>query len=312
MTSLRSTPRLCLLPLCAWILAGCTPDTPGPDPETHRKEIQTWQAQRVKRLQAEDGWLTLIGLFWLSPGENRCGSDTACEILLPAERAPAHLGSFILRGETVLFTVAKGARVTCDSIGVSVLELRNDNDEEGPTILHHGSLMLYVIRRGDQLGVRVKDSESQTRRNFKGLEYFPISLEWRVEAEYRPYETPKVLSVPAMSGPPQEFTFPGRLLFMLGGKECSLDAAMEEGVEEDLFLMFGDETNGRETYGAGRQLYTDLPDSLNRVTIDFNRAYNWPCVFTEFATCPLPPPENQLKIRVEAGEKMPAGHSENQ
>jgi uncharacterized protein (DUF1684 family) len=192
---------------------------------------------------------------------------------------------------------------------VTSLILKDDHHEEGPTILKHGSLSLYVIRRGDQLGVRVKDSQSRTRLEFGGLEYFPIDPKWCVEATFNRFDEPRVVDIPAMSGPAQTFSFPGVLAFSIDGKDFTLLAAAEEGSDENLFIMFSDETSGFETYGAGRQLYTPLPDGNGRVLLDFNKAYNWPCVFTEFATCPLPPKENILPLRVEAGEKA-SGHHE--
>jgi len=288
------------------LISGCSPD--AIDPEQHRAEIESWREYRARGLSAPDGWLTLIGLSWLSEGENRCGSDPANPILLPVDRAPGRLGTFVLRNEEVRFTASKGATVTSDGAPVSSLILQDDNHDEGPTVLQHGSLSLYVIKRGDERAVRIKDTLSATRLNFRGLSFFPIDLKWRVEATYHPFPEPKVLDIPALTGPPQRFTFPGSLRFALDGAEYSLDAATEEGMEDKLFLMFGDETNGIETYGAGRQLYTNLPDERNRVILDFNRAYNWPCVFTEFSTCPLPPVANLLKLRVEAGEQVPADH----
>jgi uncharacterized protein (DUF1684 family) len=165
-----------------------------------------------------------------------------------------------------------------------------------------------VIRRGDQLGIRIKDSQSRTRLEFTGLEYFPINPNWCVEARFTKFDTLRVINVSSLSGPDQTFSFPGMLSFTIEGKELSLMPAIEEGAEDRLFLMFGDSTNGFETYGAGRQLYTPLPDDRDRVLLDFNKAYNWPCVFTEFATCPLPPKENILPIRVEAGEKTWGHH----
>jgi uncharacterized protein (DUF1684 family) len=145
---------------------------------------------------------------------------------------------------------------------------------------------------------------SKTRTDFGGLEYFPVEIKWRVEAKFTRFETPRVMETPSLTGPPQEHTFLGVVSFDIDGKDLSLLATVEG---EELFLMFGDETNGIETYGAGRQLYTPLPDESGTVIIDFNRAYNWPCVFTEFATCPLPPKENILPIRIEAGEQA-KGH----
>ena len=269
-------------------------------PEEHTREIEDWRKARLTRLTREDGWLTLIGLEWLEEGDNACGSEPGSDVLLPADRAPAVLGTFIRNDESVDFTAHSGVTVTVDDSTITTVSLRNDDHPDGPTILRHGTLRLYVIKRGDQLGIRIKDSMSKTLTEFAGLEYFPIDVRWRVEARFTKFETPRTMEILSLTGPPAEQEFPGILTFTIDGKELSLLASIEG---EDLFLMFGDETNGIETYGAGRQLYTPLPDESGAVIVDFNKAYNWPCVFTEFATCPLPPKENILPIRVEAGEQ---------
>ena len=268
-------------------------------PEEHTREIEEWRKARLTRLTREDGWLTLIGLEWLEEGDNTCGSGKHNKILLPAERSPEILGTFTRRANTVDFRAHEGVEIKVNDSTITALKLNNDDHADGPTILRHGTLRLYVIKRGDQLGIRIKDSMSKTRTEFAGLEYFPIDVRWRVKARFTKFETPRTMEILSLTGPPAEQAFPGVLTFTIDGKELSLLASIEG---EDLFLMFGDETNGIETYGAGRQLYAPLPDESGIVMVDFNKAYNWPCVFTEFATCPLPPKENILPIRVEAGE----------
>ncbi|MBI3765042.1 MAG: DUF1684 domain-containing protein, partial [Ignavibacteriales bacterium] len=152
-----------------------------------------------------------------------------------------------------------------------------------------------------------KDKENPARVNFKGLEYFPIDPKWRVEAKFEPYNPPKKIPIASVIGTVENDSCPGALVFNVDEKPCRLDAVMEVGTDDQLFIMFSDETSGKETYGMGRQLYASLPDKENRVILDFNKAYNWPCVFTEYATCPIPPRQNHLPIRVEAGEKMYKG-----
>jgi uncharacterized protein (DUF1684 family) len=163
---------------------------------------------------------------------------------------------------------------------------------------------LYVIKRGDQLGVRVKDSQNPARLNFKGLEYFPTDLKYRIAAKFYPYDPIRILEIPSAAGTVEKQISPGALGFSINGNEYRIDAVVEKGSEDQFFIMFADGTSGKETYGPGRQLYTTLPDSTNTVILDFNRAYNWPCVFTEFATCPIPPRQNIIADRIEAGEKM--------
>ena len=153
---------------------------------------------------------------------------------------------------------------------------------------------LLLIRRGDKIGVRVKDSQSQARRSFHGLDYFPIDPSWRIEARFEPYDPPRSISVPNVLGQDNAEKSPGALVFEHGGKTYRLDPVLERG-ETDYFVIFGDRTNGTDTYGAGRFLYVHPPVD-GKTIIDFNKAYNPPCVFTEYATCPLPPPQNKLPV----------------
>jgi uncharacterized protein (DUF1684 family) len=293
-----------ILALYFW---GCGPGRPDVDPVQHAQEIREWQKTRLQRLTTGTGWLTLAGLGWLKQGGNRVGSDSSNAVVTPPGKAPAWLGSIFLTGDSMLFRAAKGVEVTHDGKPVTEIALLSDEAPE-PTELRHGTLLLYVIRRGDQLGVRVKDSRNPALLNFKGLEYFPIDLKYRFVAKYYPYDTPKILEIPTQAGTVQKDLCPGAIGFSLNGNEYRIDAVIEKGAEDRLFIMFADGTSGNETYGPGRQLYTDLPDSTNTVVIDFNRAYNWPCVFTEFATCPIPPRQNTIADRIEAGEKMYHGN----
>jgi uncharacterized protein (DUF1684 family) len=296
--------RLAVMPalvvLVTTAVVGCADDS---DAGEHTREIEEWRKARLARLTREDGWLTLIGLAWLEEGTNTSGGAPDNRIRIESDRAPAVLGTFTRHGDSVEFTAAPGVEVSAGDSAITTLALRDDHHPEGPTILRHATLWLYVIKRGDQLGIRIKDSMSRTRTEFAGLEYFPTDLKWRVLAHYTAFGTPKTMETPSLTGPPQELVFAGILRFSIDGQDLSLLASIEG---DELFLMFGDETNGIETYGAGRQLYTPLPDE-GTVIVDFNKAYNWPCVFTEFATCPLPPKENILPIRVEAGEQA-RGH----
>jgi len=272
----------------------------------HRAEVERWRAQRMERLRRDDGWLTLVGLSWLAPGDNSFGSDPAGRVVFPEGTAPAHLGSFNLEGETVRLRVGPGAQVTHE--GRPVTEMVVQPDTAGsPTVLQHGSLRFHVIRRGDRFGVRVKDSQSPALRAFTGIDAFPIDPAWRVSARFEPYVPARKISVPNVLGDPTTETSPGALVFEVAGRTLRLEPVAEEGSEE-LFVIFGDGTNGHETYGGGRFLYAAQPDAQGRVVLDFNRAYNPPCVFTPYATCPLPPPQNKLAERIEAGEKSYGEH----
>jgi len=291
------------------ILSGCGKSSTTIDVDAHRQEIEQWKEKRLARLTSDDGWLTLVGLFWLKEGENTVGSDSTNDVILPSGKAPKVAGSLWLENETIRMQARSGVEIKHnDSLVTSIIMKTDEEGAASATILNIGTVSFYVIKRGNELGVRVKDKESPARLNFKGLEYFPIDSKWRMQAKFEPYNPPKILKIPTQAGTVEQDSCPGALVFEIDGKQYRIDAIIEKGSEDQLFIMFTDETNGKETYQVGRQLYTDLPDSNNNVVIDFNKVYNWPCVFTEFATCPIPPRQNHLPIRIEAGEKMYRGH----
>ncbi len=291
------------------ILGGCSKPEKKVDVQAYQKELQEWQTQRTARLTKEDGWLTLCGLYWLKEGENKFGDDTTNAIVFPAGKSQKIAGSIFLEKGVLRVETKKDAGVTYNDSAVTSLIIKSD--EEGnsdPTILKLNTLMFYVIKRGEQLGVRVKDKENSARVHFKGLEFFPIDIKWRVEAKFEPYTPPKMIEIGTQIGTTAQDSCPGALVFTLDGKPQRLDVVIESAGDKEFFIMFTDETCGKETYGNGRQLYSAFPDSAGNVILDFNKAFNWPCVFTTFATCPIPPRQNRLSVRVEAGEKMYAGH----
>jgi hypothetical protein len=278
-----------------------------PADPAHVKEVEAWKAGRLASLTGEGGWLSLAGLHWLKEGENRVGSDPAAEVRLPEGKAPREVGTMRLREGVVTFEIKPGVEIISDGKPVKSLELHSDDGGAKPTVLQLGSLSFNVIKRVGRLGVRVKDRESAARLNFKGLEYFPFGEAWRVPARLERYDPPRSIPILNVLGMQEGTPSPGALVFELGGREYRLDALTEEG-EEKLFVIFSDQTSGRETYGAGRYLYVDQPGADNRAVVDFNKAYSPPCAFTPYATCPLPPQQNRLPVRVEAGEKKYAGH----
>jgi hypothetical protein len=272
----------------------------------YRAEIEKWRADRIRALTAEDGWLTVIALSWLQEGDNRLGSPPTSRIVLPSGKAPSNLGTIRLSGGSARFTVAPGVLVMHDGKPVTAIALESDAAGR-PTVVRHGTLSFYLIARGDRLGVRVKDSANAARQRFHGIESFPVRETWRVSARLDRHEPKKSIPIPNVLGGVTQEPSPGALLFTIGGREYRLDAVEEKG-EEDLFLIFADKTNGKETYGAGRFLYAPRPGADGTTVVDFNKAYNPPCAFTPFATCPLPPPQNRLPIPVEAGEKRYGEH----
>lgn len=270
---------------------------PTADPE-YIKEIEEWDKRRVERLREENGWLNLAGLFWLTEGENKFGSAKDNDIIFPS--GPDNIGILILRDSVVTVRINPKVNVTNNGNAVSELTLLDDLTGN-PTILQTGSLRWYVIKRTKGIGIRLRDLNAELVKNFKGIERFPVSEKWKIEASFDPYDPPKKILIPDIVGTVDEELCPGAVVFNKDGKEYKIDA-IDSG--QRLFLIFADETSGVETYGAGRFMYVDKPDSSGKIILDFNKAYNPPCVFTKFATCPLPPKENYLKLRIEAGEKM--------
>jgi uncharacterized protein len=275
------------------------PAAPAAD-TAYLQEIEALRKDRNEGLKQEDGWFALVGLFWLEPGENRFGSGPDNRVILPEGRSPAFAGTLIREGDAVKVRVAPGVTVT--SGGKPVTEAAVTSDAQGkPTVLELGSLSFFVIQRGDKVGVRVKDSKSPALAAFHGLDFYPIQPDWKVDARFEPYNPPKTVPVPNVLGQVSEIPSPGAVVFDWQGKTYRIDA-LEGSPEGGLFLLFGDKTNGKETYGAGRFLDTDPPKD-GKVVVDFNTAYNPPCAFTAFATCPLPPAQNKLAVAIEAGEK---------
>ena len=272
----------------------------APSSEAHRAEIDAWRLRRLERLSRPDGWLTLAGLFWLEEGSNPFGSDKANAVVLPLPTPPC-MGELVLDRGAVRVRVAPGVELTAGGKPVSAAALRTDADGD-PTSLDYGPVSFYVIKRRDRFAVRVRNSASPALAGFTGIDSFPIDPAWRLTARFEKYDPPKEVLVPSVIGGVDRETCPGAIHFEVGGQTYHLEPVLESGSDE-LFIIFGDRTNGLETYGAGRFLYAKWPDAEGRLILDFNKAYNPPCVFTPYATCPLPPSGNRLPIRIEAGEK---------
>ena len=264
---------------------------------TYQNDIDDWLAGRIRSVAGPEGWATLVGLYWFKEGDNRFGSDKDNDLVLANPDLPANVGVFTLAGSEVRFRVGPGADVRSGGRPVTSLILVTDPDS---TVLTHGSVSFYVIRRGPRFGLRVKDSSAEARTHFKGFAYFPLNQKWRLEARFVPYSPMRQIRTINVVGMDENMASPGALEFHVDGKLYRLDTVLEHG-EADYFVMFADMTNGKQTYGAGRFLYVKPP--LDGVTVlDFNKSYNPPCAFSPYATCPLPPPQNRLPIAVEAGE----------
>jgi uncharacterized protein len=276
---------------------------PGDPSYTH--EIEQWRAQREEKLRAPDGWLTVVGLHWLREGTSTIGSAKASDVVLPAS-APATVGRLELAKGRAVFHAAPGVAVKAKDQSVKDLELHSDKSGE-PEVLTTGAVSMYLIERGGRVGLRVKDSDSAARRGFAGLTWYPVNESYRVTARFVPYEPAKQVPIANVLGMVEPLPSPGYAVFQLGGREVRLDPVLEEPDAKELFFIFRDATAGKETYPAGRFMYSAMPKD-GQVVLDFNKAYSPPCAFTSFATCPLPPKQNRLDVRIEAGEKRPREH----
>ncbi|WLT33277.1 DUF1684 domain-containing protein [Geothrix sp. PMB-07] len=274
--------------------------------DAYRTSVDAWHAQREARLAAEDGWLTLIGRDWLNPGENTLGSAPGSTVLLPEGLSLPKAGLFLVEGSTVRFKPLPGSGLLLN--GKPAVEAVLKSDAEGqPDVIKAGRVSLYVIRRGDRLGIRVKDPETPARKAFHGVPRYPVDAAWRVEADFVAYDKPQERAIATVIGTTETMSAPGLLRFKVGGREVTLEPMVEDPEHPELFIIFKDGTSTHGTYPAGRFLYADMPKN-GKVILDFNRAINPPCAFSMFATCPLPPKQNHLAIDVPAGEKNPGLH----
>jgi uncharacterized protein (DUF1684 family) len=278
----------------------------SPEGKAYVAEIDAWHKRRVERLTSKTGWLSLVGLYWLKEGENTFGSDPANSVRFPEGKSPKMVGSIYLEEGNIRSEILDGINVLYNDEPVTSIEMKPDVSGS-PTILSLDSLSWYIIKRGERYAVRLRDNENKNIQNFSGIERYPVDTTWQVEAILERYDPPKLMEVPNITGTINEEQSPGALVFTIDGQEYRLDPiGRPEG--KSLFVIFADQTNGYETYGAGRFVYATMPGEDGKTILDFNKAYSPPCAFTRFATCPLPPKQNVLPIKVTAGEKNYALH----
>jgi len=275
------------------------------DPESHRAATERWREHRMAALHRSDGWLALAGLVWLRDGSNSVGSDASCDVVLP--EGPPHAGSVVVREGRATLLLASEAGPGRNGEAATVVDLRDDLAGD-PTSVQVGPLRLTVINREGQLAIRVWDPDRPRRFRVTRVDHYPVDIRWRVEARLEPDSSPPEVLAPTVVGPGQAYPVLGRMVFEHEGATHGLLAYDELGAH-DPFIVFGDLTNADETYGGGRYLYAEGPDESGRVVLDFNRAYNPPCVFTPYTVCALAMPGNRLPFRVEAGEKRFASTS---
>jgi uncharacterized protein len=267
----------------------------------YRASVEKWRAHREASLKSDDGWLTVAGLFWLHDGFNNFGTDALDDIVLPPGSAPPQAGTFEFRaGQTILHN-NKSAPLIIQGKSADGAMLRADQDpkfDEKVDQVTMGALTFYVHQSGDRYAIRMQDKNSALRQEFAGLRWFPIDSSYRVEARYVQYDKPKVVQIQNMMGDSGPDSIPGFVEFDLHGQTLRLDVDIDG---PELSIVFRDLTSGKETYGAARFLVADAPKD-GKAVLDFNEAYNPPCAYNPYTTCPLPTPENRLRARIAAGE----------
>ncbi len=278
------------------MLLGCGPTKPTKE---YVSEIENWKTSRLKDLMGEEGYVNLAGLFWLKEGENTFGGSDENDLKFPEDKTPETLGAFILQNDTVYMVTSGESGITSGGIEIGKRTPAYNGDMENTPEFNWGSLRWIVIKRGEKFGVRLRDFEHENLTNMDPIEFFDLNPEMKVVADFVPYDPPKFVKTANILGMAYDAKVPGLLKFELQGQKCE----MEPNLDGDLHLRFTDETTGEETYGLGRYLHADMPDASNKVVIDFNKAYNPPCAFTEHATCPIPPKANHIAFKLLAGEK---------
>jgi len=265
------------------------------DDSGYRASVEKWRADFEADLRSDHGWLVVAGLFWLHDGENKFGSDPLNDIVLPAP-APADAGYFDLRDGKVLVHVNPGAGFTLGGKPVETVELKPDSPTDRLAL---ADLTLYIHASGNRRVVRLLDKNSTLRRNFTGMRWFPIDPSYRVTARFVPYDPPKKITMQNLAGDTLEIPIVGIAIFTLQGQELRLDGYAEDS--DTLEFIFRDLTSGKETYPAARFIMASTPKN-GEVILDFNEAYNPPCAYNPYTTCPLPPPQNRLRLRIPVGE----------
>ncbi len=297
-----------LLP-AALVLGGCQEQEDvsmrsGSELSTEKFESvnMDWRDRRMARLTEPHGWLSLAGLVMLQPDSlTTVGSDPDNDVVVSS--GPARWGSVLVdEAGRARFDVAARGEVRIDDEDVASAEMTLSGDGD-PVHVEADGVRIHLVAPGGQLALRIRDPRASTRTEFVGLDYYPLDRDWRVDAEFIPHPDDSTLQVANVMGQLIEEPNPGRAEFVREGKTISLEAVRED---DQLFFIFADRTSGRETYGLGRFLYAELPRD-GRVVLDFNQAYNPPCAFNAYTTCPLPPQSNRVDVWIRAGEKQYAG-----
>jgi uncharacterized protein (DUF1684 family) len=267
--------------------------------DSYRREIEAWRGERETNLKKDGSWLTVAGLYWLRPGESTVGADSENDFVLPAGSAPPFVGAFLYEDGKVTFRARDGVTVVQKGKDEKpVVAVSLEPGEKNAIVL--GKLSMWVHASGPRLAIRLRDLDSPIRKEFTGLEWFPVDSSYRVAAKFTPYPKPKDVEILNMLGDIERYQSPGVVDFELKGQSIRMEPVLNS--EGGLWFIFKDGTSGGETYPAARFLHADAPREGTAI-VDFNKAYNPPCAFNPYTTCPMPSKENRLKVRVEAGEK---------
>jgi len=295
-----------LLKLSVLLMLACACNRPAPliqDTTSYIESVKQWQDDRLEGLKAKDGWLNLAGIYWLQEGEQSFGSDPSNDIIFP-EKAPSFIGTLTLKDERVQINVNDEAELYYENDRVQELELIYESSG-APSYITHGDFAWYIMKRHHSLAIRLRDFKSPAIEALDHIPAYPIDPDYVVEAKLQAFDEPRTITVNTpFQDYTQDYQCPGELQFKLKGEKLKL-LPFTSG--EGYFIIISDETSAMETYGGGRFMYA-YPDSTGRIILDFNKAYNPPCAVTPFAACPMPPPENHLPLKIEAGEKTLEGH----
>lgn len=270
-----------------------------PTSNLYQEQIKQWQSNRVKEITAPDGWLSLIGLYWLKEGESTFGKSRLNTIPFP-KGTPNYIGKFILEKDSVYMKIDELVDVRIGDAFPKMTYLQADKNG-APTIATLENFSWYLLQRENRFGIRLRDAKNSAIKKFKGIDHFAVSQDWQIPATLRLSENKKSVTLRNVVDMDVQMKLEGYLIFEIGGVTYELEAL--DGGQDSYFIIFADETTGVETYGAGRYLYVPRVDAAGNTLIDFNKAHNPPCVFTDFATCPLPSAKNTLAISILAGEK---------
>ncbi len=267
----------------------------------YTKSIAAWRARAEAGLRKDNGWLTLAGRFVMKPGVNTFGTAADNDLVFPPGLGPAHMGTITVAPGRVFVKLAPGVVMTQDGIDMTDKVMGTDPEQRDWVAI--GRAAFHVIERDGRYILRLADNRSAVRERFGGRVWYPIDERYQVAARFVPYDPPRKIAIVNVIDEVSDEPSPGYVEFTLGGRKLTLDAIRED---DGLFFVFRDATAGHGTYPPGRFLYIDkIPPAGAALTIDFNRAYNPPCAFSEFTTCPLPPKQNVLPVAIEAGEKYP-------